>query len=113
MGIYFSPAAGVKLTSWSFVEGKVLEGPEWKDGRPTYYIFYSHGLSPTSWEFWLELKFPKAHTMGADPILDMAVTGHIVHGNEMKSADFKKFLAQFPIWSYPVGWTASYKSFKF
>ena len=52
MGIYFSPAAGVTLTSWSFENGKILTGPVWKDDRPTYYIFYSHGLSPSSWEFW-------------------------------------------------------------
>ena len=52
MGIYFSPAAGVTLTNWSFENGKILTGPVWKDDRPTYYIFYSHGLSPSSWEFW-------------------------------------------------------------
>ena len=61
----------------------------------------------------LEVKAPKTHVAGRDPLLDMAVTGHIVHGNEMKSAEFKRFLAQFPEWSYPVGWTASYKNFKF
>ena len=61
----------------------------------------------------LEVKVPKTHVAGRDPLLDMAVTGHIVHGNEMKSAEFKRFLAQFPEWSYPVGWTASYKMFKF
>ena len=52
MGIYFSPAAGVTLTNWSFENGKILAGPAWRDERPTYYIFYSHGLSPSSWEFW-------------------------------------------------------------
>ena len=61
----------------------------------------------------LEVKVPKTHVAGRDPLMDMAVTGHIVHGNEMKSAEFKRFLAQFPEWSYPVGWTASYKMFKF
>ena len=61
----------------------------------------------------LEVKAPKTHVAGRDPLLDMAVTGHIVHGNEMKSAEFKRFLAQFPEWSYPVGWTALYKNFKF
>jgi hypothetical protein len=54
MGIFFSPAVGVKLTGWSFGDD-ILTGPVWKDDRPTYYIFYSHGLSPTAWQFWIEV----------------------------------------------------------
>ncbi len=113
MGVFFSPEAGVKLTSWSFEDGKILTGPEWKDGRPTYYIFYSHGLSASTWEFWIELKTPKTHVLDDDPLLDLNVVGHILHGAEMKSSEFKRFLAQLPDWSYPVGWTASLKSFKY
>lgn len=56
MGIFFSPVTGVKLNTWSFSDGEVLEGPSWKDDRPTHYIFYSHGLSPSPWQFWLEFK---------------------------------------------------------
>ena len=50
------PVSGVKLTTWSFSNGELLEGPTWKDNRPTYYIFYSHGLAPTPWTFWLDFK---------------------------------------------------------
>ena len=46
-------------------------------------------------------------------LVDLAVTGPIIHGNGMNSANFKTFLAQYPDWSYPVGWTASYKAFVF
>ena len=56
MGIYFSPKSGVTLTTWSFSEGELLEGPKWKDDRPTYYIFHSGGLSPAPWQFWLQFK---------------------------------------------------------
>lgn len=56
MGIYFSPKPGVTLKTWSFSEGEILEGPKWKDDRPTFYIFYSHGLQPSPWQFWLEFK---------------------------------------------------------
>ena len=48
--------SGVKLNTWSFSNGELLEGPTWKDNRPTYYIFYSHGLAPTPWTFWLDFK---------------------------------------------------------
>ena len=113
MSLVISPAKGVKLTNWTFEEGKILTGPVWKDERPTYYIFYSHGLNPKSWEFWIELKVPRVHTKEKDPLADVVMVGHIMHGTEMKSKEFKSFLAQFPEWSYPVGWTAIYKSFKF
>ena len=56
MGIYISPVSGVKLNTWSFSNGELLEGPTWKDERPTYYIFNSHGISPVPWTFWLEFK---------------------------------------------------------
>ena len=55
MHVLYSPVDGVKLKTWSFSDGELLGGPEWKNGRPTYYIFYSHGLSPSPWEFWVEL----------------------------------------------------------
>ena len=56
MGVFFSPSRNIKMINWSFEEGKILDGPVWKEKRPTYYIFYSHGLSPSTWEFWIELK---------------------------------------------------------
>lgn len=56
MGIFLAPKTNVRLINWSFVEGEVLEGPIWKDNRTTHFIFYSHGLSPSQWEFWLELE---------------------------------------------------------
>ncbi len=61
MGIFFSPAEKVKLVSWSFEDGKILTGPIWKDNRPTHFIFYSHGLSPSYWEFWLEFEVRLFH----------------------------------------------------
>lgn len=112
MGVFISPASGISLKSWSLAEGKVLEGPEWKFGRPTYYIFHSSGKENDSWEFWLELEVPRSHYDGNE-LLDMALTGHYLHGTQMKSAQFSKFLAQYPGWSYPIGWTAAYKAYKF
>ena len=63
MGIYFSPAIGVRIKSWSFSDGKILDGPPWKDDRPTYYIFHSHGISPTPWQFWVEFKVLEQKTL--------------------------------------------------
>jgi len=112
MGIFISPAVGVRLTTWSLAEGELLAGPTWKNDRPTYYIFHSHGKDPETWDFWLQFEVPRSY-YPAEDLVDLAVTGHIIHGAEMKSTKFKEFLSQFPGWSYPVGWTAAYKAYKF
>lgn len=112
MGVFLSPAIGVSLKSWSLAEGEVLEGPEWRLGRPTHYIFHSSGKDGESWQFWLELEVPRSHYDGNE-LIDLAITGHHLHGSQMKSTQFQQFLSQFPGWSYPVGWTAAYKSYKF
>ena len=112
MGVFISPAIGITLRSWSLAGGELLAGPEWKMGRPTYYIFASSGKESDSFEFWLEVEVPRSHYDGNE-LLDLALVGHYTHGSQMKSAQFKQFLGQFPGWSYPVGWTAAYKSYKF
>jgi len=111
--IFLSPYPKTKITAWSFDENGVLAGPVWKDKRPTHFIFYSHGLRPLPWDFWLEMSVPKTHNIGSDPLMDAIVVGHFLHGNEMKSPDFKKFLAQYPKWSHPIGWTASLREYAF
>jgi len=112
MGVFISPSAGIQLVKWSLANGELLEGPEWKAGRPTYYIFHSQGKDLESWDFWLDLEVPRSHYEGNE-LLDMVATGHHIHGPQMKSTQFKLFLNQFPGWSYTVGWTAAYKAYKF
>ncbi len=114
MAIFLSPAVGVEMSGWSFEGAPLQPGPQWKDGRPTYFIFYSHGLNPKHWEFWVELKVPKTFVEGEDDLLDVSVVGHFIHGQEMKStSDFKRFLSQYPSWSYVTGWTSSLRYYRF
>jgi len=113
LGIFFSPEVGVTLKKWSFSDGETMDGPKWKDGRKTYYIFHSHGMMSSTFQFWLEFKTPRGYMAEHHDLMDIGINGHILHGNGMKSPAFKEFLAQFPAWSYPVGWTASYKMYKF
>ena len=61
MGIFISPAVGVRLTTWSLAEGELLAGPTWKNDRPTYYIFHSHGKDPETWDFWLQFEVPRSY----------------------------------------------------
>ena len=55
LSILLSPEVGVSLKKWSFSQVP-LKGPIWKDDRPTYYIFHSHGMMATTFQFWLEFK---------------------------------------------------------
>ena len=64
------------------------------------------------YEFW-KFQVPRSYRKENYELMDLAISGHITHGSGMKSPEFKQFLDQFPAWSYPVGWTATYKSFKF
>ena len=57
MSIYFSPWTNAEIVDWSFDKDKIIPShSDWKDGRKVYHIFYSHGLNPGPWEFWVELK---------------------------------------------------------
>lgn len=112
MGVFISPSSGIKMITWSLAQGELLEGPKWKHERPTYYIFHSQGKDVEPWQFWVDLEVPRSHYEGNE-LLDIAVTGHHIHGPQMKSTQFKLLLDQFPGWSYPIGWTATYKAFKF
>ena len=112
LGVFLSPATGIRLASWSLAAGELLPGPDWKPGRPTFYIFHSSGKQQDTMEFWLELEVPRSHYEGNE-LVDMAVTGHFLHGSQQQSGELKQFLQQFPGWSYPVGWSSVYKAYKF
>ena len=49
--MYFSPALGIELVNSSFGELLVSET---EDERDVYFLFYSHGVDPGPWTFWIE-----------------------------------------------------------
>ena len=54
MGVYFSPHKEVTVVASSV--GPLLpisDGAD--DGRLAYFLYYSHGVDPGPWEFWLQL----------------------------------------------------------
>ena len=59
------------------------------------------------------MQVPRGYIADHHDLMDIAINGHIIHGNGMKSPAFSEFLRQYPAWAYPVGWTASYKLYKF
>ena len=45
-----------------------------------------------------------------DKVVEIAVCGHIVHGEKKTSEKFLQFLHKFPEWTAVSAWTASYES---
>lgn len=55
MTLFISPYRGVELKSWSLVAGPPLKGPSWEN-RSTYYVYYSYGSDPQTWNFWIDFE---------------------------------------------------------
>lgn len=55
MTIFLSPFENVTLVKWSLGDELAPSGPYWNN-RPTYFIYYSHGLSDGPFKFWVEMK---------------------------------------------------------
>ncbi|XP_063238819.1 endoplasmic reticulum metallopeptidase 1-like isoform X5 [Bacillus rossius redtenbacheri] len=58
LAVFLSPAAGVRLTGWSFSAGQPEPGPDWL-GRPSYFVHHASGSADSansSLHFWLQLQ---------------------------------------------------------
>ncbi|KAK7861774.1 hypothetical protein R5R35_010791 [Gryllus longicercus] len=108
MGLMVSPYKGVSLLEWSFVSGDPLAGPNWQ-GRPTYFVFYGCASDPEPWTFWIDVKDPS----GRNTSIDIALSGHFLHGPNKITSELRELLANFPPWTTATSWTASYTSWKF
>ncbi|XP_039615500.1 endoplasmic reticulum metallopeptidase 1-like isoform X1 [Polypterus senegalus] len=106
MSIYFLTRNGAKLISWSFGDGS----PEFNlDGE--YFIFYSHGLDYSAWNFWLEIQGP--HTDSVEGIISVGVASHYFHGGEQNTEVLESLLLRFPDWSFPSHWVSTYHLFEY
>uniref|UniRef100_A0A146L905 FXNA-like protease n=1 Tax=Lygus hesperus TaxID=30085 RepID=A0A146L905_LYGHE len=112
MRIMISPIQGVKLVTWSFANGTILPGAKW-GLRDTYFIYYSYASYPGPLYFWMKFKIIDPAMAQSPFIVDIAVSGHFLHGPHQKSVKLTKLLAQFPPWTVTSGWVATYTSYKF
>lgn len=118
MGLFFAPAKGVELVGWEFTT-KIP--PTWlkMDGRPVYFVYYSCGLPSGPWTFWFDFQIApqqrqqKKQHQSSQSIVDVAVAGHYLHGEEQLSPSFKLFLNTFPSWSYPLAVTSTYQTWTY
>lgn len=50
MSLYIRPHEGSALSTWSLGDGTPVASV-----GGDYFVFYSHGLQATPWQFWIEL----------------------------------------------------------
>jgi len=112
MAVLIWPVKGVELVEWSpskeLPQGDLYYAAE----RPLYFVNYLSGTRPSSpYTFSITLKVPPI--LNGKPMLDLAVTSHILHGHGQLIDEFSNSLEKFPAWIYAHGWIASYSHWQF
>lgn len=108
MGVMISPMPGIEIEKWSFYDEVMDTGLNWQ-GRPTYFMYYTAGVhSPIT--FWLDLKVPQGWT---GKKLDVALTTHFTHHDELRTSEFQDFINSYPEWTHVTAWMNSYNKFEF
>jgi hypothetical protein len=51
--------------------------------------------------------------LSGKPVVEIAVTSHILHGTEKMTTEFAEGLKKYPDWMYAHGWTATYSHWSF
>ncbi|CAG0913550.1 unnamed protein product [Notodromas monacha] len=115
MTLIVSPNFGWQMDSWSLA-GPVHDSQLAYSGRRTYFLYFSYGLQPDLWTPWFLLKKdasdPGATKGDVDELLELGLTGHSIHGNDAQDDYLSAFLARFPAWTYPAGWTCTYDNYR-
>ncbi|KAK6643611.1 hypothetical protein RUM43_005121 [Polyplax serrata] len=106
MGLIISPKKNVELIRWSLNNDDPVKGPVWQ-GQDTYFVYYACSSDPEPWIVSFDCKVLSYN----DTLMNLALTGHILHGPGKTNLHFTKMLAQFPSWTTVTAWTATYKSF--
>lgn len=105
MSLYIRPHEGSALSTWSLGDGTPVASV-----GGDYFVFYSHGLQATPWQFWIELTASEKHS---DGIVSLAIAAHYFFGEDQKSPQLYALLERFPNWTFSSGWSCTYDLFVF
>lgn len=114
MGVFLSPADGMQMVNWTYLENTVPEsGPQWQNERDTYFIFFNYG-DESSNEFQFSVTI-YAHENGPESSswVDIALVSHYLFHKEHRTEAFQSFIDSFPEWTYCQAWMSTYESWKF
>ncbi|KAK3090660.1 hypothetical protein FSP39_013471 [Pinctada imbricata] len=114
MSMYICPRTGVDLVKWSLDRATpVPTSSSTHPNETVYWVYYAYGIKPVKpYQFFLDLKVPKNYD-SQSVILDLAVTSHILHGNDQISPQLSEYLASLPDYVAPSAWYGSYDWYQY
>ncbi|XP_012576863.1 PREDICTED: endoplasmic reticulum metallopeptidase 1 isoform X2 [Condylura cristata] len=96
MSFYIRTHKGTTLSQWSLGSGTPVTS---KGGD--YFVFYSHGLQASAWQFWIEIQ-----VLGEQPegMITVAIAAHYFSGEDKRSSQLDALKEKFPDWTFPSAW---------
>ncbi|XP_054219842.1 endoplasmic reticulum metallopeptidase 1 isoform X6 [Homo sapiens] len=105
MSFYVRAHKGSTLSQWSLGNGTPVTS---KGGD--YFVFYSHGLQASAWQFWIEVQVSEEHPEG---MVTVAIAAHYLSGEDKRSPQLDALKEKFPDWTFPSAWVCTYDLFVF
>ncbi|XP_028619895.1 endoplasmic reticulum metallopeptidase 1 [Grammomys surdaster] len=105
MSFYVRTHKGSTLSQWSLGNGIPVTS---RGGD--YFVFYSHGLQASAWQFWIEVQVSEEQPEG---MVTVAIAAHYVSGENKRSSQLDALKEKFPDWSFPSAWVSTYSLFVF
>ncbi|XP_055470094.1 endoplasmic reticulum metallopeptidase 1 isoform X1 [Psammomys obesus] len=105
MSFYVRSHKGAKLSQWSLGNGTPVTS---RGGD--YFVFYSHGLQASAWQFWIEVQVSEEQPEG---MVTVAIAAHYLSGEDKTSSQLDALKEKFPDWSFPSAWVCTYSLFVF
>ncbi|XP_054439081.1 endoplasmic reticulum metallopeptidase 1 isoform X3 [Pteronotus mesoamericanus] len=105
MSFYVRTHKGSTLSQWSLGSGTPVTS---KGGD--YFVFYSHGLQASAWQFWIEVQVLEEQPEG---IVTVAIAAHYLSGENKRSSQLDALKEKFPDWTFPSAWVCTYSLYVF
>ncbi|KAM5298949.1 endoplasmic reticulum metallopeptidase 1 isoform 3-T3 [Ctenodactylus gundi] len=105
MSFYVRAHKGSTLSQWSLGSGTPVTS---RGGD--YFVFYSHGLQASAWQFWIEVQVSEEQPEG---VVTVAIAAHYQSGEDNRSSQLDALKEKFPDWAFPSAWVCTYSLFVF
>ncbi|EGW00424.1 Endoplasmic reticulum metallopeptidase 1 [Cricetulus griseus] len=105
MSFYVRTHKGSTLSQWSLGNGIPVTS---RGGD--YFVFYSHGLQASAWQFWIEVQVSEEQPEG---MVTVAIAAHYLSGEDKRSSQLDALKEKFPDWTFPSAWVCTYSLFVF
>ncbi|XP_035317470.1 endoplasmic reticulum metallopeptidase 1 isoform X1 [Cricetulus griseus] len=106
MSFYVRTHKGSTLSQWSLGNGIPVTS---RGGD--YFVFYSHGLQASAWQFWIEVQ--QVSEEQPEGMVTVAIAAHYLSGEDKRSSQLDALKEKFPDWTFPSAWVCTYSLFVF